>query len=130
MIMHLYHNIGFAILKRKIKKNPCIGKEAFDGVYNYEQGSYGIRYRITKETSGKESIEWILERRRLTPSEEGKRRMGKALFNFWHYQGWLIFFRPPIIFLLLTSIVIHVFRPRPRFSKGLESPFFLKHLMM
>jgi len=109
MIMHLYHNIRFAILKRKIKKNPYIGKEAFDGTYNYEQGSYDIRYRIIKGTTGKESIDWISQRRRLGTYEERIKRLRKVFFNFWHYQGWFIFFRPPIIFILFTSVLIFYF---------------------
>jgi hypothetical protein len=109
MILHLFHKIRFAVLKRRIEKNHCLGKENVDGSYDYKQGSYDIRYRIIKQISGEESIEWISQRRRLTPSEQGKRRIGKSLFNFWHYQGWLIFFRPPIIFLLLISILIFYF---------------------
>ena len=109
MILHLFHKIRFAVLKRRIEKNHCLGKENVDGSYDYKQGSYDIRYRIIKQISGEESIEWILERRRLTPSEGGKSRIGKAFFNFWHYQGWLIFFRPQIIFLLLISILIFYF---------------------
>lgn len=109
MITHLYHNIRFAILKKKIKRNPYIGKEEIDGTYDYKQGNYGIRYRILKGPQAKESIEWISLRRRISTYEEGIRKIGKSFFKFWHYQGWLVFFRPPILFLLIVSIFIFYF---------------------
>ena len=109
MFMHIFQKIRFAILKKRIKKNPFIGKEETNGLYDYRQGGYSISYRIIKENSGKKSIEWISLRRRLGSYEKGRRKISKTLFNFWRYQGWLIFFRPPIIFLLITSIVIFYF---------------------
>jgi hypothetical protein len=36
-------------------------------------------------------------------------RIRRAIFNFWHYQQWLVFFRPPILFLLLASAIIMYF---------------------
>lgn len=109
MIMHLYHKVRFAILKKKIKKNPHIGRENIDGTYDYKQGSYGIRYYITKEASGRESIQWVSRRYRLSAYEQGIKGIKGSLFKFWHYQGWLSFLRPPIIFLLFTSMVIFYF---------------------
>lgn len=109
MITHIYHKIRFAILKKKIKKNPYTGKEDIDGTYDYKQGNYSIRYRIVKLPQGKETIRWISQRRRLSAYEEGTKRLKQRLFQFWHYQGWLIFFRPPVLFLLIISFFLLYF---------------------
>jgi len=107
MILHLFHKIRFAILKQRIKNNPYLGKEDIDGTYGYKQGSYEVKYRIVKlPQQGKESLQWISERRRLSAHGGNIKR---GLFNFWHYQGWLVFFRPPILFLLIISIIIFYF---------------------
>lgn len=109
MIIHIYHKIRFAILKQKIKNNPYIGQEEVDGIYLYKQGKYGLRYRIIKSTRGRESIEWVSCKRCLSTYEEGIKSISKVFFNFWHYQGWFVFFRPPLIFLLIASMVIFYF---------------------
>lgn len=109
MISHLYHKIKFVILERKINKNPHIGKEDVYGIYDYKEGPYGVRYRIVKLPQGIESIQWVSERRHLSAYEEREKRIRHRLFRFWRYQGWLIFFRPPILFLLLISIFIFYF---------------------
>jgi hypothetical protein len=109
MIFHLYHKVRFAILKKKIKKNPHIGQENIDGTYDYKQGSYGIRYCIAKEASAKESIQWVSRRRHLSAYEQNIKGIKRSFFKFWHYQGWLSFLSPPIIFLLFISIVIFYF---------------------
>lgn len=49
----MYHKIRFAILKKKIKKNPYIGEEDVDETYEYKQGSYSIRYRIVEQAREK-----------------------------------------------------------------------------
>lgn len=105
----MFHRIRFVILKKKIEKNPHLGNKDIDGTYDYKQGNYRIKYRIIKQPQGQESIEWISERRRLSAYEERIKRIRQSLFNFWHYQGWLVFFRPPILFLLLTSILLFYF---------------------
>ena len=109
MITHLFHKIRFAILKKKIKENPRVGEEDVNGIYDYKEGGYGIRYRIIKQTQGKVSIDWVSQRRHVTAYEERVKGIKRGLFKFWYYQGWLAFFRPPIFFLLLASIVIFYF---------------------
>jgi hypothetical protein len=105
----MFHKIRFVLFKKRIKKNPYIGKEDVDGTYLYEQGIYSIRYRIEKQPEGKESVEWICEKRRLSAYEEKIRRIKQGFFDLWRYQHWLVFFRPPILFLLLTSILLFYF---------------------
>jgi len=109
MLIYLFQKIRFVTLEHKIKKNPYIGKEDSDGTYNYKQGSYSIRYRIVKQGQGKESVEWISQRRRLSAYGEGLKRIKHRFFKFRHYQGWLVFFHPPILFLVLFSILIFYF---------------------
>lgn len=108
-ITHLYHEIVFAFLRRKIKKHPYIGQEVGDGTHLYKKGIYGINYRITKFADGHLSIEWLSHRRRVTYYEEKIKRVRKGLFDFWLYQKWLLLFRPPIFFLLLVSILLFYF---------------------
>lgn len=108
MINRLFHRIRFTILKKRIEKNPYIGERDFDGTYLYKKGDYSIRYRI-RNIEGKESIEWISEKRRLSPYEEKMRRIRERFFDFWCYQRWLVFFRPLIFFLLLISLFILYF---------------------
>lgn len=106
MITNIFHKIRFAILKRKIKKNPYIGKEDSDGTYLYKEGDYNIRYRIVKLPDGQLGVDWIFLKRRLTNYEERIRRTKNKFFDFWHYQKWLIFFRPPILLILIMGIIL------------------------
>jgi len=104
-ITHLYHKIRFAILRKRIKKNPYIGQEESHGIYLYKKDGYSINYRIIKLPGGEVQIEWVSHRRRLNAYEERIRRIKQGLLDFWHYQKWLFFFRPSIFFLLLVSIL-------------------------
>lgn len=105
----MLERIRFALLKKKIKKNPYLGKEDIGGVYAYKEGGYAIKYRVLKEAPGKESVEWISEKCRLSPYEETIRKVKNNASNFWHYQGWLVFFRAPVILLLLASAFLLYF---------------------
>lgn len=105
-ITHLYHEIKFAILRRRIKKNPYIGKEDSGGTYLYENDGYSINYRIIKLSRGKVQIEWVRHKRRLSAYEGKLRRIKNGFFDFWHYQKWTLLFRPSIFFLLLVGAIL------------------------
>lgn len=92
-----------------ITKNPHMGQEDKDGTYYYKQGEYGIRYRVLRNPAGRESVEWIYSRRRLGAHGGNIKKISNYVFKFKHYQGWLIFLRFPILFLLLASILIIYF---------------------
>lgn len=109
MITRLFHILKFKNLSNKIKKNPSLGKLDSDAIYLYREGLYALKYRIVKDASGKEDVEWISQKRYLNTYEEWTRRISKNLFKFWHYQGWLIFFRAPIVFLIIISAIIFYF---------------------
>lgn len=105
-VIHLYYKIIFAILRKRIKKNPYIGQEEPDGAYLYKKYGYSINYRITKLSDGRVRIEWVSHKRRLGAYEENIRRTRKGFLDFWHYQKWFCFFRPSILLLLLVSIFL------------------------
>lgn len=105
-ITHLYHKIKFAILRRRIKKNPYIGQEESDGTYLCKKGGYSINYRIIKLSGGQVQVEWVSHKRRLGTYEERIRKIKKRFLDFWHYQKWTFFFRPSILFLLLVSVIL------------------------
>lgn len=105
-IFHLYHKISFAILRKKIKKNPYAGQETDDGTYLYTKDSYSISYRIIKLPEDKLCVEWISHRRRLSAYEERIKRIKKGFLDFWHYQKWLFFFRPTILLILIVGIFL------------------------
>lgn len=106
----MIHGIRFAILKKRIKNNPYIGKEDSDGTHVYKKGHYSIRYRIINLPEGKVGVEWVSQKRRYSAYEEKVRRIKKGLFDFWYYQRWSIFFRPPIIFILIAVILLFYFK--------------------
>jgi hypothetical protein len=108
-INHLLYKIRFALLKKRIKKNPYLGKEDIGGDYLYKQGDSSIRYRIIHLPGGKNSIEWVSEKLRMRSRHADTKGIKKTLFKFRHYQGWLVLFRPPIVFLLLIGIIIAYF---------------------
>lgn len=103
---HLYHKIRFAILRKRIKKNPYVGEEDTGGAYIYEEGGYSISYRIIKLPEDKLYIEWISHKRRLSAYEERIKRIKQNFLDFWHYQKWAVFFRPSILFLLIVGIFL------------------------
>ena len=105
-MFHLFHKLRFVILRGKIKNNPYIGKKDSDGNYYYNEGDYGIRYRIIKGLTDKESIDWISFRRRIEVYEGGIEKAGKFFLKLYHYQGWLVFFRPSIVFFIAISSLI------------------------
>lgn len=109
MITHLFHILKFKSLRKKIKKNPSLGKLDTDVAYLYREGLYAVKYRIVKDTSGKENVEWISQKRHLNSFEERIRRISKNFFKFWHYQRWFIFLRPPFIVILIASAFIFYF---------------------
>lgn len=96
----------FAILRKRIKKNPYIGQEESGGAYLYKKDGYSINYRITKLSDGRVRIKWLSHKRRLGAYEEKIRVTRKGFFDFWHYQKWLVFFRPWILLFLLVSIFL------------------------
>lgn len=106
MITHIFNGIRFKALRQKIRKNPYSGYMNIDGTYNYQEGSYGVKYRVTKLPSGKEAIEWVSERRRIRVHKRGTKGLGNSILKFWRYQGWLVFFRLPILFLLIVSFLL------------------------
>lgn len=108
MFIHLFHEKKFAILKKRIKINPYLGQEYTDGTYEYKRGNYRLRYRILNGPANQKYVEWISEKRRLNSYEEAIRKISKSLFNFFCYQKWLIFFRPPVIyFLIISSVMVY-----------------------
>jgi hypothetical protein len=109
MITHLLHRIKFTILEKRIKRNPYIGKEDSDGTYLYEDNGYSIRYRIIKVSGGPQTIEWASQKRRLSPWELKIKKTRKWFFEFWHYQKWLVLFRPSLIFVLIISVFLFYF---------------------
>lgn len=105
-ITQLHHKIIFAILRKRIKKNPYIGQEASGETYLYEQDGYSINYRIIKLSGGKLRIEWISHKRRLGAYEEKIRRTRQKFLDFWYYQKWLFFFRPPILLIVIVGMFL------------------------
>ncbi len=105
-ITHLYHKIRFAILRRRIKKNPYIGQEESGGTYLYKKDGYSISYRIIKLSDGRVEIEWVSHKRRISAHEEKIKRLRQGFLDFWHYQKWLFFFRPSILLILVVSILL------------------------
>lgn len=106
MIHHLFYRIRFATLKRKIRKNPYLGKEDIDGTYEYKRGSYHIRYRLVKKPDGQTDIKWVSLKRRLNRYEIWINRVKEGFFDFWHYQKWLLFLRPSTFLFLLIAILL------------------------
>ena len=106
----MIYGIRFAILKKRIKNNPYIGKEDTGATYVYKKGDYSIRYRIIKLPQGQIGVEWVSQKRRYSAYEEKAKRIKKGFFDFWHYQRWFFFFRPPIIFILITVILLFYFK--------------------
>jgi len=109
MIMDSFHKARFAILRKKIQRNPYLGKDNPDGAYDYKEGIYSLRYRIIKTRSNKESIEWVSQKRRLDGYEKLEEKIKYNFSKFWRYQGWLAFFRPPTVFILLITVLIFYF---------------------
>jgi len=105
-ITHLYHEIKFAILRKRIKRNPYIGEDAGDGAYLYTKGIYSINYRISKLADGRISVEWVSHKRRLRPYEGKIRRAKKGFHDFWIYQKWALFLRPSLLLILVVSIFL------------------------
>lgn len=106
----MIHRIRFAILKKRIKNNPHIGKEDSDGTYVYKKGGYSIRYRVINLPQAQIGVEWVSRKRRYSAYEEKIRRIKKGFFDFWNYQRWFLFFRPPIVFILIAVILIFYFK--------------------
>lgn len=109
MITHLFHTFKFRSLRKKIKKNPSLGKLDIDATYLHREGLYALKYRLVKDASGKVNVEWISQKRYFNTYEEWIRRIRKNFFKLWHYQKWFIFFRPPIFLLVIISVSIFYF---------------------
>jgi len=87
MIMNSFHKARFAILRKKIQRNPYLGKDNPDGTYDYKESIYSIRYRIIKIKPDKESIEWVSQKRRLDGYEKLEEKIKYNFSKFWRYQG-------------------------------------------
>jgi hypothetical protein len=109
MITHLFHILKFKSLRKKIKKNPSLGKLDTDAAYLYREGLYALKYRIVKNALGKENVEWVSQKRYLNSFEEWIRKISKNFFKFWHYQSWLNFLKPFSVVLAVISIFIFYF---------------------
>lgn len=116
----MFHKIKFAVLKKRIKNNPYIGIKDNSGVYAYKQGSYEIRYRIIKNPLGKEDIEWISDRRRLSRREEKNLRIKRNIDNFFIYRRWFVLFRPSVVIILSISLTIFYFGIREYSLRRIE----------
>ncbi|OGX18890.1 MAG: hypothetical protein A3K83_01090 [Omnitrophica WOR_2 bacterium RBG_13_44_8b] len=102
-------NFKFSRLKRKIRNDPLIGEREEDNNYYYKEGSYGVSYKIKEMPSGIKTVEWVFNKRRLTYIEEKALKAKKFISNLFLYGRWMLIFRPPIIFLLISSIIIFYF---------------------
>jgi len=59
--------------------------------------------------SGIKTVEWVFTKRRLTYLEEKALKIKKFISKLFLYQRWTTVLRPPIIFLLISSIIIFYF---------------------
>ena len=109
MITRLLHILKFKSLRKKIKKNPALGKLDTDTVYLYREGLYVLKYRIMKDALGKEDVEWISQKRYLNSFEEWIKRISKNFFKFCHYQSWFIFLKPFSLVFAVISIFVFYF---------------------
>ena len=102
-------NFKFYRLKRKITNDPLLGERGEDNNYLYKEGRYGVSYKIKEMPSGIKTVEWVFNKRRLTYLEEEALKVKKLISNLFLYERWTIIFRPPVIFLLISSIIIFYF---------------------
>lgn len=93
-------------LKNKIKNNPLIGIKQKDNSYYYKEKGYTISYRIRESPAGIKIVEWLSLKHRLTTFEERVRNLKRALDKFFLYQRWLTLFRPSVVIVLFTSLII------------------------
>ena len=105
----MIHRLRLAILKKRIRNNPHIGKEDIDKARLYKNGGYSIRYRIINLPGGRVSVEWLSLKRRLAAYEEKIIKIKKRFLNFWRYQKWILLFRPAFIFILITVFLLFYF---------------------
>jgi len=96
-------------LKKKIEKNPLLGIKEEDNTYCYKEKGYVINYRIIETPAGIKRIESLSIKRRLNYFERKIINLKKGLDKFFLYQRWMVFFRPAIFFLLISSIIIFYF---------------------
>lgn len=110
MIGHIIHKFKFGVLKKRIIKNPCIGTADADGSFIYKHGSYVIRYRIKKDDGTyKGHPEWISQKRRVNFFERKINGIRESFLDLLRYQKWLVFFHPPVFFLLLICFLLFYF---------------------
>ena len=107
-------------IKNKIKNNPLIGIKQEDNSYYYKEKGYTISYRIRESCAGNKIVEWLSLKRRLTTFEEKVLNLKKALDKFFLYQRWVILFRPLVVIVLITSLIIFYFGIKEHSLKRIE----------
>ncbi len=107
-------------LKNKIKNNPLIGIKQEDNSYYYKGKGYTISYRIKESFAGIKIVEWLTLKRRLTTFEEKVLNLKRALDNFFLYQRWTTLFRPLVVIVLITSLIIFYFGIKEHSLKRME----------
>ncbi len=107
-------------LKNKIKNNPLIGIKQEDNSYYYKEKGYTISYRIKESFAGIKIVEWLTLKRRLTTFEEKVLNLKRALDKFFLYQRWITLFRPSVVIVLITSLIIFYFGIKEHSLKRIE----------
>lgn len=107
-------------LKNKIKNNPLIGIKQEDNSYYYKGKGYTISYRIRESFAGIKIVEWLSLKRRLTTFEEKVLNLKRALDKFFLYQRWIALFRPSVVIVLITSLIIFYFGIKEHSLKRIE----------
>jgi len=97
-------------LKKKIHKNPFIGKPQGNHIYLYQENQYRVSYNIlVSEKNKKSKVAWISV---AYPSMLSSRTMKKIQRNFtriFQNRNWLYLLRPSVIFPCLLVISITYF---------------------
>ena len=107
-------------LKNKIKNNPLIGIKQEEDSYYYKEKGYTISYRIRESFAGNKIVEWLSLKRRLTTFEEKVLNLKRALDKFFLYQRWVTLFRPSVVIVLITSLIIFYFGIKEHSLKRIE----------
>ena len=98
-------------MKKKIMANPFIGTKDEDGMFQYKEGRFTIKYAISyaKTPEAKNIPQWISVKIKRPFHKNIIKKMGEELADFWHYQKWLILFHPSTIAVLIFIGVIVYF---------------------
>ncbi|KPK39169.1 MAG: hypothetical protein AMJ78_08905 [Omnitrophica WOR_2 bacterium SM23_29] len=98
-------------MKKKISANPFIGTKGEDGMFQYKEGRFTIRYAITYPKTPNEKIipQWISVKIKLAFRKNILEKIKEEIVDFWHYQKWLILFHPSTIAVLIFIAIFVYF---------------------